>query len=566
MNTSNYLKYHVLALILCLFFTFPTFCCPQGRQPFDVPKREVRAVWLTTLDGLDWPGCKATSVSGIERQKNQLRAILDSLQRVNINTVLFQARIRGTVVYPSAIEPWDACMTGTPGRHPGYDPMAFAVEECHRRGMEIQAWMVALPLGQWNSPGCRALRSRLPGIVMRHKGQGYIDPSRPASAQYLAGLCAEIASRYDVDGIHLDYIRYPETLHGLNKTTARHNITQVVEAVHGRIKAIRPWLKLSCAVIGKRNDLARTPSRGWNAFNAGCQDVETWMRRGLVDQLYPMMYFRGNQFYPFLLDWAENSHGCEVVPGLGIYMLSPYEGRWPVGEIERQMCVSRSLGMGFALFREKFLRNHAKPVYDFMKGFAPCPALVPAISGGNAAPPAPRGISVKRAGQLTILKWKGSDGSGVRYNVYASSTYPVDIADARNILAIKADSCQVAAKVAGDMYFAVTVIDRFGNESAATQQDISTYTGNIETHTMPIIDVMQGGTVRIPAHFGQQSTGAVVIRSIAGVDVGVRPCSNGSFSSKGLKCGFYAVYSLNQRGVTHRMFFLKITPRQLQRD
>ena len=112
-----------------------------------LPKREVRAVWLTTLSNLDWPKGYATTQEGIERQKRQLTEILDRYAEANINTVLFQARVRATTTYPSALEPWDRCLTGQEGRAPGYDPLRFAIEECHKRGMEIHAWLATIPCG-----------------------------------------------------------------------------------------------------------------------------------------------------------------------------------------------------------------------------------------------------------------------------------------------------------------------------------------------------------------------------------------------------------------------------------
>ena len=113
------------------------------------PKREVRAVWLTTLSNLDWPLTKATNPSTRERQKQQLCDILDKLAAANVNTVLLQTRIRATTLYPSDYEPWDACLTGKAGQDPGYDPLQFAIEQCHRRGMELHAWVVAIPVGKW---------------------------------------------------------------------------------------------------------------------------------------------------------------------------------------------------------------------------------------------------------------------------------------------------------------------------------------------------------------------------------------------------------------------------------
>lgn len=99
------------------------------------PKYEVRAVWLTTIGGIDWPHSYAQSERSAEKQKEELRAILDRLQKANINTVLLQTRIRATTIYPSLYEPWDGCLSGFPGKSPGYDALQFAIDECHK-----EAW------------------------------------------------------------------------------------------------------------------------------------------------------------------------------------------------------------------------------------------------------------------------------------------------------------------------------------------------------------------------------------------------------------------------------------------
>ena len=174
-------------------------------------KHEVRAVWVTTIGGLDWPRSYAQSTHSIEKQKTELRDMLDRLKLANINTILLQTRVRATTIYPSDIEPWDGCMSGFPGKSPGYDPLAFAIEECHRRGMELHAWVVCIPIGKWNNYGCRELRKRRPDLVKRIGDEGFVDPEKKASADYIAQICEEITRKYDIDGIHLDYIRYPET-------------------------------------------------------------------------------------------------------------------------------------------------------------------------------------------------------------------------------------------------------------------------------------------------------------------------------------------------------------------
>lgn len=105
----------------------------QGDKPY--PKYEVRAVWLTTIGGIDWPHSYSNgSQAAVSKQKQELRDILDKLQKANINTILIQTRVRGTTIYPSDIEPWDGCLSGKPCTSPGYDALQFAIDECHKRG------------------------------------------------------------------------------------------------------------------------------------------------------------------------------------------------------------------------------------------------------------------------------------------------------------------------------------------------------------------------------------------------------------------------------------------------
>ena len=130
--------------MLSAFWLLATGNC-LAQMAHNIPKHELRAVWLTTLNGLDWPDTRAAGVQAAERQKRELTTILDRLKAANFNAVVLQTRIRGTVIYPSQIEPWDACLTGHIGQSPGYDPLAYAIEECHKRNMQLHAWVVAIP-------------------------------------------------------------------------------------------------------------------------------------------------------------------------------------------------------------------------------------------------------------------------------------------------------------------------------------------------------------------------------------------------------------------------------------
>ena len=528
------------------------------------PKYEVRAVWLTTIGGLDWP----RSLNA-EQQKRQLCEILDQLKRANVNTVLFQARIRATTIYPSAYEPFDACLTGHAGRSPGYDPLQFAVEECHRRGMEIHAWMVCIPIGKWNGAGCRNLRSG--SLPIRKIGdEGFMDPEKEQTARYIADMCEEVMRNYDIDGVHLDYIRYPETWKiTVNKNVGRDHITRIVRTIHQRVKSLKPWVKISCSPIGKSDDLSRYSSRGWNAYSRVCQDAQGWLRDGLMDQLYPMMYFKDNNFFPFAIDWAENAHGRTVVSGLGIYFLSPSEGKWVLSDISRQMHVARQVGLGHAYFRSRFFTDNTKGVYDFAaRQFDATPALVPPMTWERqSVPAAPRRIEVSESNGTTVLTWE-SRGRDLLYNVYASMTCPVDITDARNLIATRLQNNRLSvakAGLKGGRYFAVTAMNRFGTESAPAFYGCSPGADEQSSQSLNAFLPTDGNTLQLPPIKNILDIKYLVVEDLTGRIVSTRATRLETIDISTLPEGIYVLRSVNRKGVSHRLGYFVRKGEKLRR-
>ena len=484
--TTHTKAHTLLTALLIAIITFPAALRAQ------LVPREYRAVWLTTIQNLDWPKTLATTPERREVQKAELVSMLDELQACGINTVLFQTRLRGTVAYPSAIEPWDVAFTGKAGRDPGYDPLSFAVDECHKRGMELHAWIVTFPVckaATVRALGGQTLPRRHPELCQQ-SGDGYLmDPGVPGTGDYIASLCREIVERYDVDGIHLDYVRYPEKGIAFNDARTyrrygqgqnlhewrRRNVTDVVRKIHRAVKDVRPWIKLSCAPVGKFADLSRYSSRGWNARDAVYQDAIAWQREGLMDVLFPMMYFDGDHFYPFLADWAEQC-GTGVVPGLGIYFLDPREGKWLLPAVKRQMNVNRSLGTGgYAMFRARFLTDNHRGLYDWTRYFNRRSTLPPALTTVPALPPSQPQVKARIEGFRLHLTWHSSthtdptapDGLPIYYNVYRTSPgEPVLLSTQQTetsfILTPALPSLLHAC-------YGVTAIDAYGRESTITE-------------------------------------------------------------------------------------------------
>ena len=186
--------YLLLILLLC---TTPVVISSE------LPATEVRAVWLTTNYGLDWPRNRSSR----EMQKKELISILDDLKENNFNTVMFQVRARGEVMYDSKIEPISSLIiTGGYGVKT-FDPLAFVLEECHKRGLECHAWIVTYPLGgdkHVRSLGSRSVTRKNPSLTKKFKGEWFLDPGNPRTDDYLLSIVKEIVTNYDVDGIHFD--------------------------------------------------------------------------------------------------------------------------------------------------------------------------------------------------------------------------------------------------------------------------------------------------------------------------------------------------------------------------
>lgn len=552
------------------FFITLLLVIPSFLPVLSQPKYEIRATWLTTLGGMDWPRIKAGNASSIQRQQKELCDILDRLKAANFNTVLLQTRLRGDLIYPSSIETFAESLTGNTGRNPGYDLLAFAIEECHKRGMELHAWLVTIPAGntrQVKLLGKNSVVQKNRKICKLYRGNWYLDPGNPETKEYLSRIVKEITARYDIDGIHFDYIRYPEGADNFPDTDSfrkygkgkdlkqwrRDNITDIVRRLYTDIKGLKPWVKVSSSPIGKYRDTNRYPSRGWNAYYVVYQDAQKWLKEGIHDALFPMMYFQGNNFYPFALDWKENCSNRWIVPGLGIYFLSRHEQDWPLDEVVRQIHFTRQVRLnGQAYFRNRFLLDNTKGILDELKeNFYTAPALVPPMTWMDSIPPStpapltlpsPPSLQLLPDGKLR-LNWQAStDNSvgGVVYHLYGSDTYPVDINNPQNLLATHLVSTTYDYRPnvpwRQKRYFAVTAADRFGNESTPLELNAASELD------MPLLN--KGDVLYLPQLEGAQGVKAYVA---TGEEVWHANYAS-QLSIRSLPEGFYIVEVIDTEG------------------
>ena len=440
------------------------------------PATEVRAVWLATNYGLDWPRNRTSR----EVQEKELIQILDNLSKHNFNTVFFQVRGRGEVLYRSSVEPMSSLIVAGGRGNFSFDPLAFAVEECHKRGLECHAWVVTYPLGtdrHVKSLGSASVTRKNPSITRKFRGEWFLDPGNPRTDDYLLSIVEEIVTGYDIDGIHFDYIRYPDNqgrfpddgmyrLYGKGKSRAAwrtENITRFVTKVYDWVKQEKPWVQVSSAPLGRYRQLEGRGS-GWTAKETVYQDAGLWMRSGKHDALYPMMYYKGQLFYPFVDDWHVNGNKRIVVPGLGAYQM--VELGWSSRDILNQVDYTRSSSVqGQAYFRVENLLSNTKGILTSLNTYYRYPAKLPPMTWlSDSIPESPEDLRAERiANELLELKWlPPHPDQRVRYNIYRSESEDFDGGCAECLLATGVKDSSFRFNVADDdkaYYYFITVSD-----------------------------------------------------------------------------------------------------------
>ncbi len=453
-----------LTAFLLLFLVVTNTFCPDAHAGPHRPKYEMRAVWLTTVYGLDWP---TSSDEG--HQKRELTQLLDRLQVAGINTVFLQVRGRGDLIYPSSVEPGNP-LFARQGKF-GYDPLAFAINECHKRGMAVHAWLVALPLGgRWyrRSLASTAYVKVWPRKVVEYKREAYMDPANPATADHLRRIVSELLQKYALDGIHLDYIRYPENTRSFPDRQAylkagtslslrdwrTQNITAIVRTVHDEVKRQCPAVLFSCATLGtyQRHIAGHDQKGAWTALDDVCQNPVAWAKDSLVDFIVPMHYIRGRSFLPIIEDWKSRVD-LPIVIGLGAYRMLPGEGRWPVEEVLEQVALVQrdSTLAGVSFFRADQVANLALPLHRglrdslFVAPVLPRPIWCRADSTCSPPPPAPDILALEKTDKGLSVTWTSPSNEEPRllYSVYCRNHGADPDTDTGDNLIAVTTECQV---------------------------------------------------------------------------------------------------------------------------
>jgi uncharacterized lipoprotein YddW (UPF0748 family) len=323
---------------------------------------EFRGAWVSTVYNLDWP-----SRAGLpaDTQKAQLRAILDKAAQLHLNAILLQVRPASDALYASRYEPWSQFLTGKQGRSPGYDPLAYAIAEAHARGIELHAWInpfrAATGIGGYLAPNHVAKKH--PDWIRRFGKQLWIDPGEPRARAYVLDVVADIARRYDVDGIHIDDYFYPYPLHpgeasfpdgetwqrfgqktGMSRADwRRQNIDDFVRSLYHQVKSVRPSARVGISPFGIwRPGVPPSIEAQLDAYAQLFADARKWLREGWCDYLAPQLYWSiepPKQSFPVLLSWWRGqSRGTPVWPGIATERIG---SKRPAREIISQIELTR---------------------------------------------------------------------------------------------------------------------------------------------------------------------------------------------------------------------------------
>lgn len=462
-----------LVSIACLTFALPV--CAQNYSPVSEKPpqitREFRAAWVAAVYNIDWPSKSGLSAAA---QKDEARAILDRLVSLKMNAAILQVRPNADALYSSSLEPWSAWLTGTMGKSPGYDPLAYWIEQGHARGIEIHAWFNPFrALSNTSHSCCSSHVSRTRPDLIKHYGTAlWCDPSLPETSSNALSAILDVVRRYDIDGVHLDDYFYPYPVGGLTfpdgKSPAQRRavVDAFVSQLYSSVKKQKPWVRVGISPFGIwRPGVPAGIEAGVDAYEDLAGDSRKWLQNGWVDYLAPQLYWRispSKQSFSALLEWWSEQGSRPVWPGIATTRIQSSDdpGR-PASEIIDQIELSRRIGknwVGHIHWSAKGLMLNQGGICTALAKVYTQPVAVPPMPWVSTAVPTPPQGSASTDGSASRIQWVAPAGV-TKVSVQARygsewSTVAIVAASAGSVSIPKADS------------IALTSLDRYGNSSA----------------------------------------------------------------------------------------------------
>lgn len=507
----------------------------------EAQKREMRTVWIATVSNIDWPQTRGTGTATINKQRKQLIDLLDGFVKANMNSVCLQVRPMADALYKSSYEPWSSYLTGTRGQDPGWDPLAFAVEECHKRGLEINAWVNPYRFSNSSGNDCTtAIDKQLKnsGILMQVGNRIVFNPALKASRDHLLKVCKEMIQNYDIDGIIFDdyfypgggtpedssapdYQLYTQSNSGMSiGDWRRANVNQMVKDMWDMVQATKPYVKFSIGPAGVAGQRATSATKhGVVPVDEYCRasdwqyktiysDPLAWLEEGTIDYISPQLYWKTthvtNPFGPLTNWWSyiAEHFGRHHYASHNIYFMAETNTKADWDEILQQIRYSRQYNRqnapGVNFYSAKYIDGPTcKGLAEYLsQTLFTHKALEPAMPWHSKTNyDAPANLAYSGG----TLSWTGVNKALVRYSVYAVPlTVTLDEAQSQAFDGIKSDylvgvtytpSFKLDASLQSGYWYAVCVVDGWNNEFAPAFYNLATEYADKVTPVSPIAGV-----------------------------------------------------------------------------
>lgn len=486
-------------------------CCVSlmlHAQTYQAPKREFRAAWIQCVNG------QFQSI-GTEKMQQTLTYQLDELQKDGANAIIFQVRPSCDALYPSSIEPWSHFLTGVQGRAPSpyWDPLQWMIQECHKRGMELHAWInpyrakskSAYPLAENH-----VLRLH-PERAFEYDGLMILNPALQENRDYICTIVEDILNRYDVDGLHIDDYFYPYPVPGVsipddvqyhanpmgynNKGDwRRHQVNLLIEQLNNTIHRTKPWVKFGISPFGiyrnQKNDPQGSRTNGLQNYDDLYADILLWIDKGWVDYTVPQLYWEmGHQAadYTELIRWWSN-HASARPLFIGEDIERTVKNADPQNKQSHQLPAKMRLHQenkgvqGTVLWYAKAavdnIGNYGTSLRQVYWRYPALQPLMPHID--KKAPGKVRKLKLLNMGNQRVLMWtapkaKYWDDEATKYVIYRfKKGEDLNIDDPSHIVAITNETYyEIPNTLEFEQYtYLVTALDRMQNESKAVKQKV----------------------------------------------------------------------------------------------
>lgn len=488
---------------------FVLFCLSFSQQSFSQAKREFRGAWIQCVNG-QFMGM------GTKKMQSELTYQLDELKKDGVNAIIFQVRPECDALYQSDIEPWSRFLTGEQGVAPApyWDPLQWMITECHKRGMELHAWINPFRAKTKFTNGLanNHISIKDPASCFSYDGLFILNPALQRNRTYICKVAADIIRRYDVDGFHIDDYFYPYPVAGQqipdSKEYAqynnsikdlgewrRYNVNQFIKELHDTIRAVKPWVKFGVSPFGiyrnKKNDpVLGSETNGLQNYDDLYADILLWVNNGWIDYCVPQIYWEiGNKAadYDTLIRWWDKySRNRPLYIGEDIertakfpdtrnssqnQMLQKYE-------LHSQMKHVKGTVLWYAKAAVDNTGNYGTILRESLWKYPSLQPLMPFID--DKAPKKVSGLTSVWTSDGLILFWKAPKGKNWKdeakqYVVYCfRKGEKIDISDPKHIVGITRDTFYPLPYADGkEKYvYVVTALDRMSNESKIAKKAI----------------------------------------------------------------------------------------------